>query len=193
MLLLSVLYETGARVSEIVAVTVGDIRTESPATVVLHGKGGKSRIVPVSKEVAALILHYITKEKMSGFEYREKLLFTNRSGDKLTGAGVAYILKKYADAIREKEPSLMPKILSPHCLRHSKAMHLLQAGIDLIYIRDILGHEHLKTMEIYAKTDTSQKRKAIENAYSSIPDDSGFQGDWNEDSSLSQWLKGVCQ
>ena len=72
-------------------------------------------------------------------------------------------------------------------------MHLLQSGVDLIYIRDILGHEHLKTTEIYAKTDSRQKRMAIENAYIDLPDDSGFSGDWSEDASLMQWIKEICK
>ena len=193
MLLLSVLYETGARVSELISIKVGEVRLQSPATAVLHGKNGKSRIVLLSKETAALILNYLEKERMTGFESGTKFLFTNRLGNQLTGAGVTYILQKYADSARAKKPSLIPKTLSPHCLRHSKAMHLLQSGVDLIYIRDLLGHEHLKTTEIYAKTDSCQKRKAIESAYIGLPDDSDFSGDWSEDGSLMQWIKGVCE
>ena len=193
MMLIATLYETGARVSEITGLTIGDIRFESPATALLHGKLGKSRIVPLSDELADKIQNYLKKEKLTGFECRSKLLFTNRSGNRLTGAGVRYILKKYADRIRKEHPTLIPEKLSPHSLRHSKAMHLLQSGVDLIYIRDVLGHEHLKTTEIYAKTDGEKKRKAIEAAYCELPDDSGFAGDWNEDVGLMQWLDDICK
>jgi len=72
-------------------------------------------------------------------------------------------------------------------------MHLLQSGVDLIYIRDVLGHEHLKTTEIYAKTDSDKKRKAIEAAYIDLPDDSDFTGDWSQDVGLMQWLEDICQ
>jgi len=70
--------------------------------------------------------------------------------------------------------------------RHSKAMHLLQAGVNLIYIRDFLGHADIKTTEIYAKADTELKRKAIENAYPDLVDSS--LPDWNKDVALLEWL-----
>jgi integrase/recombinase XerD len=81
---------------------------------------------------------------------------------------------------------IVPKRLSPHVLRHSKAVHLLQAGVNLIYIRDFLGHVDLKTTEIYARTDTETKRKAIENAYPEIITDQ--LPDWNRDKGLLTWL-----
>jgi len=193
MLLITLLYETGARVSELTGIKIGELRLEHPATVIVHGKGGKSRIVTLSKDVAALIRNYLEKERLTGFEHGSRLLFTNRSGNMLTGAGVTHILGKYADRVREKYPALIPTTLSPHCLRHSKAMHLLQSGVDLIYIRDLLGHEHLKTTEIYAKTDNRQKRMAIESVYTELPDDSGFSGDWSEDASLMIWVKEMCE
>ena len=193
MMLLATLYETGARVSEITGLTIGDIRFESPATALLHGKLGKSRIVPLSDELADKIQNYLSKEKLTGFEHRSRLLFTNHSGNMLTDAGVRYILKKYADSTRRERPALIPEKLTTHSLRHSKAMHLLQSGVDLIYIRDVLGHEHLKTTEIYAKTDSKQKRKAIEAAYCDLPDDSDFAGDWNQDAGLMQWLDNICR
>lgn len=193
MLLLTTLYETAARVSELVGIRINEIRLESPSTIILHGKNAKSRIVPISQEASSLIRNFIERERLLGYECGAKLLFTNRSGNMLTGAGVTHILQKYADKVREQYPSIIPDKLSPHCFRHSKAMHLLQAGVDLIYIRDILGHEYLKTTEIYAKTDNLQKRKAIENAYIDLPNDSAFSGDWSEDVSLMQWINGICK
>lgn len=80
----------------------------------------------------------------------------------------------------------MPPKVRPHMLRHSKAMHLLQAGVNLIYIRDFLGHVDLKTTEIYARTDTETKRKAIENACPDLVDDN--LPDWNKDETLLSWL-----
>lgn len=193
LLLLSILYETGSRVDELINIKIGDIRLENSSTILLHGKGNKSRIVPVAPRTADLICNYFKKEQLTSFENNTKLLFINRSGNKLTGAGVTYIVKKYAEIARLSNPSLIPKVLSPHCFRHSKAMHLLQSGVDLIYIRDFLGHESLKTTEIYAKVDSLAKRKAIENAYSdTLIDDSKFQGDWNNDISLMSWLKNNC-
>lgn len=196
LLLLSVLYETGSRVDELINIKVGDIRLENPATILLHGKGNKSRIVPISQEMASLISNYLKKEKLNSFSANSRLLFVNRSQHQLTGAGVTYILKKHAETARTINPALIPNTLSPHCFRHSKAMHLLQSGIDLIYIRDFLGHESLKTTEIYAKVDGSAKRKALESAYSNISstiDDTSFQGNWNDDTSLMSWLRNTCK
>lgn len=193
MLLLVLLYETGARVSEITGVKIGDIRFQTPATIVVHGKNKKSRIIPLSKDTSKLIYNYLQNERTIGFEWNSKLLFTNRSGNMLTGAGVTYILQKYADSVRLKEPTLIPEKLTPHCIRHSKAMHLLEAGVNLVYIRDLLGHESIKTTEIYAKADNRQKRIAIENAYIDLPNDSTYSGDWNDDVALMKWVKSICE
>lgn len=76
----------------------------------------------------------------------------------------SYILNKYVDLAKEEHPSLIPETVSPHGLRHSKSMHMLQAGVPLIYIRDFLGHSEISTTEIYARCDSEQKRKAIEAA-----------------------------
>ena len=91
------------------------------------------------------------------------------SGLKLTTLGsdpmkFSYILNKYVDLAKEEHPSLIPETVSPHGLRHSKSMHMLQAGVPLIYIRDFLGHSEISTTEIYARCDSEQKRKAIEAA-----------------------------
>ena len=69
---------------------------------------------------------------------------------------------------RKKNATLIPDKISPHSLRHSKAMHLLQAGVNLVYIRDILGHESVQTTEVYARVDSKQKREAIEKAYAGV-------------------------
>ena len=76
-------------------------------------------------------------------------LFSNQKKEKLTRAGIAYILKKYIKIALEKQPDLIPETVSPHGLRHSKSMHMLQAGVPLIYIRDFLGHSEISTTEIY--------------------------------------------
>ena len=115
-------------------------------------------------------------------------LFTNNQHNKLTKEGVAYILDKYVRMARNKS-LLVPECVSPHTLRHSKAMHLLQAGVNLIYIRDFLGHADIKTTEVYAKTDTENKRKVIENAYPDIVECKTL--DWCKDKELLSWLSGL--
>lgn len=193
-LMLTILYDSAARVTEITEIRIGDIRTEKPATIVLHGKGAKDRIVPLSSKTADLISSYLLQTGLHRVENKDKFLFTNRSGRQLTRAGVAYILKKYVDAARDEHPELIPDKFSPHCMRHSKAMHLLQAGVAIIYIRDFLGHESVKTTEIYAKADGKSKREALEAAYSAaIADDNIPKSSWNEDNELMMFLKNLCE
>ena len=91
-------------------------------------------------------------------------LFFNRQRNKMTRAGISYILNKYVSQARAKS-SIIPDKITPHVMRHTKAMLLLQAGISLIYIRDLLGHVDIETTEIYARADTEMKRKALEKAY----------------------------
>ncbi len=184
--LLSLLYDTGARVQEIVDACCLDVRTEFPATIRLFGKGGKVRIVPLSTSTANLMRLYMDNLR-SVNRSADTPLFCNRSGQKMTRAGVAYILEKYAKMAREVSAGTFPDVLSPHCLRHSKAMHLLQEGVNLAYIRDLLGHADVRTTEVYAHADSDAKRKALEKA-SPINGNQQFPS-WTEDDSLLSWLQ----
>lgn len=193
-LMLTILYDSAARVTEVTKIRVGDIRTEYPATIVLHGKGTKDRIVPLSSKTAGLISSYLSQTDMNRVEHKDKFLFTNRTGNQLTRAGVAYILKKYVGLARDEHPELIPDKFSPHCMRHSKAMHLLQAGVAIIYIRDFLGHESVKTTEVYAKADGKSKREALVAAYSAAIEDSNVpKSSWNDDYDLMAFLKKLCE
>jgi len=147
MVLLSLLYDSGARVQELVDLKVGDIRTASPSTVKLTGKGNKSRIVPLQKPMAELLKQYLKENNLTESYTFDYPLFSNRSKDKLTRAGVAYIVKKYVGEAIKEAPELFPNKLSPHCFRHSKSVHLLQSGVNLVYIRDLLGHVDISTTE----------------------------------------------
>jgi integrase/recombinase XerD len=183
--LMSVLYDTGARVQELIDIKVSDVILDSPAVIVLTGKGNKTRRVPLMKNTVTLLEHYISENKLDKSWKNEYPLFTNNQNNKLTKEGVAYIISKYVELSRGTS-TLVPSKVKPHMFRHSKAMHLLQAGVNLIYIRDFLGHVDLKTTEIYARTDTETKRKAIENAYPDLIDDN--LPDWNKDQALLSWL-----
>lgn len=183
--LMSVLYDTGARVQELIDIKVGDVILDAPSVIVLSGKGNKVRRVPLMKNTVALLERYILENKLDKSWKNEYHLFTNNQHNKLTREGVAYIISKYV-ALARQTSTLVPSKVKVHMLRHSKAMHLLQAGVNLIYIRDFLGHVDLKTTEIYARTDTETKRKAIENAYPDMID--GNLPDWNKDQALLSWL-----
>jgi len=183
--LLSVLYDTGARVQELIDIKVIDVTLGPPPVISLTGKGNKVRRVPLMKNTVALLQRYILENDLNQQWKNQYPLFKNNQHNKLTKEGIAYILDKYVK-MANATSQIVPKQLSPHILRHSKAMHLLQAGVNLIYIRDFLGHVDLKTTEIYARTDTETKRKAIENAYPDII--SSQLPDWSEDKELLIWL-----
>ena len=102
--------------------------------------------------------------KRYGLSVPDAALFTNRSGQRLTRVGVNYILNKYVAEVKEESPDLIPISVTPHVVRHSKASHLLSAGVNLIYIRDLLGHSSVTTTEIYATTNPEFLQKAIENS-----------------------------
>lgn len=183
--LLSVLYDSGARVQELIDLKVSDIRLQEPAIVTLTGKGNKMRRVPIMKNTAALLLNYLQENKLDQPWKNEYSLFTNNQHHKLTKEGVAFIMTKYVEMAREVSTHVPSKVMV-HMFRHSKAMHLLQAGVNLIYIRDFLGHVDLKTTEIYAKADTETKRKAITDVYPDLVDSN--LPDWSKDQVLLSWL-----
>jgi integrase/recombinase XerD len=183
--LISVLYDTGARVQELIDTRICDVNLQTPAVITLTGKGNKTRRVPIMKNAASLLQSYLAENKLDKPWRNENPLFINNKNHKLTKEGIAYILSKYATSAR-KTSTLIPAKVKVHMLRHSKAMHLLQGGVNLIYIRDFLGHVDLKTTEIYAKTDTETKRKAVENVYPDLIDSN--LPDWNKDQALLSWL-----
>ncbi len=183
--LISVLYDCGARVQELIDIRVCDVNLRIPAIITLTGKGNKIRKVPIMKNTASLLQNYLIENDLDKSWKNEYPLFTNNQHHKLTKEGVSYIVSKHAASAR-KISTLMPAKVKVHMLRHSKAMHLLQGGVNLIYIRDFLGHVDLKTTEIYARADAETKRKAIENVYPDLIDSN--LPDWNKDQTLLSWL-----
>ena len=187
MVMLSLLYDSAARVQEICDLRVRDIRLQKPYTTTLSGKGRKSRSVPIMEATAVVLEKYLTENRLLTPDKQDYPLFFNHQHGKLTRAGIAYILKKYCDAARKSNP-LIPAIVSPHAIRHSKSTHMLQAGINIIYIRDFLGHVHVETTEIYARADNEMKRIAIENASIRIESDLP---DWSKDKTLMALLMDI--
>ena len=181
--LLATLYDTAARVQEFADLTVRDIRLQPPALAVLTGKGRKTRHVPLGDNTAALLNAYLTEHGLDKPGHDDHPLFTNQHRNKLSRGGIAWIIDKYR--ARAGDPALAGTDLSPHVLRHSKAMHLYEAGVPLPYIRDILRHVELATTDIYARASTEAKRKALEAAYDIVTDDLP---EWNHDPGLLSWL-----
>ncbi|AFM41531.1 site-specific recombinase XerD [Desulfosporosinus acidiphilus SJ4] len=185
--LLSLMYDSGARVQEIIDLTPSMVRFDVPCTIKLIGKGNKARIVPLLDAQMKFLKMYMAEQKLLEPYANMYPLFSNSRKEKLTRAGVNYILAKYAMQARTKNPSMIPEKLSCHTLRHSKAMHLLQSGVNLVYIRDILGHTSIQVTEVYARTDSRQKRAAIEKAYTDVtPEATPI---WLANDDLLEWLK----
>ena len=182
--LLATLYDTAARVSELTDLTVRGIRLQPPPLAVLTGKGRKTRHVPLGGNTAALLNAYLGEHGLDKPGRDDHPLFVNQHGSKLSRGGIAWIIRKYQ--AKTGDPALVSADLSPHVLRHSKAMHLYEAGVPLPYIRDILGHVDLSTTEIYARASTEAKRKALEAAYTDIVTDD--LPEWNQDPGLLNWL-----
>ncbi len=190
--MLSLLYDSGARVSELTNLTPANIRIISPYVVELFGKGCKKRIVPINEQQIKILTDYITEFALGNPGRNQRPLFFNPQGGKLTGAGINYVLQKYVRMARHIYPELIPDKISPHSLRHSKAMHLLQAGVNLVYIRDILGHASIQTTEIYARADGKLKKEALERAYSDVIDPAKNMRSWESDSELKDFLKNLA-
>jgi len=190
--LLALMYDTGARVQEIIDLTPESLKIEStPYTIRLFGKGRKSRIVPLIEEQIVLLKRYMEENHLFENQKLKHPLFFNSRHERLTRAGVTYILKTCADMARQVNPVLVPNIISCHTLRHSKAMHLLQSGVNLVYIRDILGHVSIQTTEIYARADYKQKREALEKAYTNLIPEKAKECEWEQNQNLLYWLKGL--
>jgi len=154
--LLLFLYNTGARISEALALRATDLNLERPRQVRLHGKGGKDRICPLWKETGRALQH-LCADPPNG-----SVLFRNARGQALTRDGAAYVLDKYAHAAAQRLPSLRKRRVTPHVLRHSCAVALLQAGMDVTVIRDYLGHASIATTNRYIATNLKMKRAALE-------------------------------
>jgi integrase/recombinase XerD len=185
--LLSLMYDTGLRVQEIIDLTPSMIRFNKPPTIKVIGKGNKARLIPMLDAQTEHLVQYMKEHRLSDYSANMYPLFFNSRKDKLTRAGINHILDKYAAMARQQDQTLIPEKISCHSLRHSKAMHLLQAGVNLVYIRDILGHVSIQTTEIYARADSKQKREAIEKVYVNVSPNEKAR--WTQDDNLLTWLK----
>lgn len=189
--MLSLMYTTGIRVSELINIRVKDISLSKPYTLLVHGKGQKNRFVPINAAIVQSIQKYL---HAMGYEDPSKLdnwLFINHMKQQFTRQGIDYIVRKYSKMARKVNPDLIPDDMSPHKIRHSTAMNLVNSGVDLIYIRDLLGHVSVKTTEVYARADAKLKREAIEAASKELVPIQD--AEWENDTGLREWLKNLCK
>lgn len=119
-------------------------------------------------------------------------LFNRPQHSRLTRWGVSKILARHVQSLRRRDPGYAAGVkVTPHVIRRTRAMHPLQAGVNLIYIRDLLGHADVSTTEIYARADAEAKRRAIESAYPSLTPEP--LPDWTADQDLLAWLDQACE
>lgn len=161
-LLLALLYDTGARIQELLDLRPSDVRFAAPAFARLRGKGRRERLCPLLPQTARLVSRYLARVGRPLDDGGP--LLRNRSGHPLKRHGARYLLIKYLDLARLSMPSLRRSGISPHTIRHTRAMHLLQAGVPLITIKDFLGHADVKSTEVYVQSDVGMKRDALARA-----------------------------
>ena len=159
--LFAFMFNTGARVQEVLDVRVADVRLEAPAQVRLLGKGRKERVCPLWPATARILRDLIAERRGVRRESDSPLIFTNARGQPLTRYGVRYLLRRYVQKASRVAPSLKGKKLHPHSIRHSTAVALLKSGVDFATISQWLGHAGLNTTMRYARADLDLKRRAL--------------------------------
>jgi site-specific recombinase XerD len=183
--LLSLMFNTGARVSEIVGLQTADLRLIAPRSVLLRGKGRKERTCPIWPETAGL-LQKLIEEHAQPSNPSAPVFFNNR-GTRLTRFGVGRILHKYIEKAVLRHPSLKHKRLHPHSIRHSTATHLLRSGVDLSTIAHWLGHASVNTTNKYISIDLEAKRETLAKAKPLLKGQR-HSGKWRRDPDLMAWL-----
>lgn len=158
--LLLILYNTGARVSEIVGLKEADLRLDGSAQIKLLGKGNKYRSCPLWDETVEALDDYL--KQRTAKDPAENQLFLNANGAPITRFGVRHIIGKYAATAKGQCPSIAAKSVSPHTIRHTTAMHLLRSGNDVNMISYWLGHADINTTHIYVEIDMEMKRKMLQ-------------------------------
>jgi site-specific recombinase XerD len=186
LVLLSLLFNTGARVSEVVDLKACDLHLTPPPSVLLHGKGRRQRTCPLWSETARLLREYLEEQGLHSD--RPDILFRNHLGTPLTRFGVRAILKRHTQKAAQRLPSLKKKRVHPHCLRHSTALLLLRAGVDLSSIAHWLGHNSINTTTKYLTLDLEAKRQTLAKT-KPLVGRKGSSGRWRKDENLITWLE----
>lgn len=185
--LLLFLYNTGARVSEALHVRWSELNLTRPWQVRLHCKGGKERNCPLWKQTVSLLRQLQSQTPA----LPESPVFLNARGQPLTRDGVAYLLSHYYRLARKAHTSLPRPSIHPHVLRHSCAVALLQAGIDLTAIRDYLGHSSVATTGRYLQTNLAMKREVLNRFWKRAGLERGQPKRWRPSQGLLAYLESL--
>jgi integrase/recombinase XerD len=185
--LLLFLYNTGARVSEALKVRWNELNTTRPWQVRLHCKGAKERLCPLWKQTVDLLRRLQSQAAAPP----EGQIFLNSRGQPLTRDGVAYLLRRYYRLARKAHSCLPRPSIHPHVLRHSCAVALLQAGIDLTAIRDYLGHSSVATTGRYLQTNLAMKREVLSRFWQRAGLEPGQPKRWRPTQGLLAYLESL--
>jgi site-specific recombinase XerD len=183
--LLSLLYNTGSRIQEALDVQPQHLHLKSPAHVRIFGKGQKERLAPLWPETAELLTALLRRKPRAS----DEPLFVNRYGNPLTASGFRFRLRNYVKSASLSVPSLSMKRVTPHLFRHTTAVHLVAAGVDVTIIRSWLGHASLETTNHYAQANLETKRNALEKADPKLRP--GKPPRWKRESDLLAWLNSL--
>jgi site-specific recombinase XerD len=186
--LLATMFNTGARVQEIIDLRVSDCQLIKPFQVRLSGKGRKVRICPLWPQTAEILRGLCAERDLP--HHASTPLFLNHRGEPLTRFGVRYILARQCKCAQTICPSLAHKRLHPHSMRHSTAIYLLKSGVDLVTVSHWLGHASINTTNRYATIDMEMKREAIAKAEPPY-EHPQMPGAWRTDSSILAWLESL--
>jgi integrase/recombinase XerD len=189
--LFALMFNTGARVQEVLNLHRSDLRLDPPCQVRLQGKGNKVRLCQIWPATARVLREYIDQHRAMSDSRADAPLFTNARGRPLTRFGVRYLLRKYVATGSSTATSLREKRIHPHSIRHSTAVCLLKSGVDFATISQWLGHASLNTTMRYARVDIDLKRQALLQVFPEVlaPPRSGrlrING-----TELTGWLRGL--
>lgn len=186
--LVAFMFNTGARVQEVLDVRPCDLQLTRPFQVRLVGKGRKERICPLWPQTAGFLRQLLVER---GLDPRsQEKLFVNSRGETMSRFGVRYVLSTYIETARETCPSLRNKRIHPHSLRHSTAMNLLNSGVDLYCISQWLGHASINTTGKYATMDVEMKRRVLARVKPK-ESHSYSQTKWRRDPNILEWLESL--
>jgi site-specific recombinase XerD len=186
--LLATMFNTGARVQEVLDLRPCDVQLIRPHQVRLFGKGRKERFCPLWPQTAQLLQEYLRERRADPAS--QDPIFQNHRRQPLTRFGVRYILRKYCIRARPATPTLKAKRLHPHSMRHSTAVHLLRSRVDLVTISRWLGHASVDTTNRYTAVDLEMKREAIAKARPVGEVQAGLSA-WRTDSTILAWLESL--
>jgi integrase/recombinase XerD len=156
--LLLTMYNSGARLSEMTCMRRGQVKFDSTTCLELHGKGRKERVIPLWAKTGRVLRNWFRELDPKATE----VAFPSVRGTPLSSDGLDYVLQQAVKRATEACPSLLTKRVTPHLIRHTSAMHLLQAGVDMAVIALWLGHESIETTHIYVEADLAIKERALE-------------------------------